>query len=293
MSTGDNPFRRFVSDFAESKLAVGSLIAFTLVLLAALLAPWISVQNPYDLAQIDILDGRLRPGSTGMNGLTYWLGTDDQGRDMLSAIFYGLRISLGVGAMSGIIALVVGSIVGITAAYVGGKLDTLLMRLVDLILSFPIILIALILLAVMGRGVDKVIFALVVRQWAYFARIVRGAALVEREKEYIEAARSLALSRPRILFRHLMPNCIAPLIVVGTVNVANAIQIEATLSFLGVGLPVTEPSLGLLISNGYEYILSGQYWISVFPGVALLIAVGSLNLVADQLRDVLNPRLQT
>jgi len=293
MIAGDNPFRRFVSDFAESRVAVGSLVVFALVMLAAVLAPWISAQNPYDLAQIDVLDGRLRPGTKGMNGLTYWLGTDDQGRDMLSAIFYGLRISLAVGAMSGFIALVVGSIVGITAAYVGGKLDALLMRLVDLILSFPIILIALILLAVMGRGVDKVIFALVVRQWAYFARIVRGAALVEREKEYIEAAQSLALSRPRILFRHLMPNCIAPLIVVGTVNVANAIQIEATLSFLGVGLPITEPSLGLLIANGYEYILSGQYWISVFPGVALLIAVGSLNLVADQLRDVLNPRLQT
>jgi peptide/nickel transport system permease protein len=290
--TVESPFRGFASDFIESRLAVGALFALVCVISVAVFAPWISAQNPYDLAQISILDGRLPPGSQGMGGMAHWLGTDDQGRDMLSAIFYGLRISLGVGVVSGFMALVLGTIVGIIAAYFGGKLDTLLMRVVDLLLGFPIILIALVLLAILGRGIDKVIVALVVRQWAYFARIVRGAALVEREKEYIEAARCLALSRPRIVFRHLLPNCLPPLIVVGTVNVANAIQLEATLSFLGVGLPITEPSLGLLIANGYEYILSGQYWMSVFPGVALFIAVASINLVADQLRDVLNPRLQ-
>jgi peptide/nickel transport system permease protein len=289
----ETPFRRHVSDFVESRIAVTALLVFAAIVLTALLAPWISVQNPYDLTQIDILDGRLPPGSKGMSGITYWLGTDDQGRDMLSAIFFGLRISLGVGAMSGLISMVIGSIVGVIAAYFGGKLDALLMRFVDLILGLPSILIALILLAVLGRGVEKVIIALVVRQWAYFARIVRGTALAEREKEYIEAARCLALSQPRILFRHLLPNCLPPVIVVGAVNVAFAIILEATLSFLGVGLPVTEPSLGLLIANGYEYILSGRYWISVFPGVALVITVASINIVTDRLRDVLNPRLQT
>jgi len=291
-ATVESPFHRVASDFAASRLAVGALVVFVCVVLVAILAPWISAQNPYDLAEINILDGRLPPGSKGMRGMTFWLGTDDQGRDMLSAIFYGLRISLGVGVMSGIISLVLGSILGIVAAYFGGTMDALIMRVVDLILGLPSILVALVLLAVLGRGVDKVIIALVVRQWAYFARIVRGTALAEREKEYIEAAKCLALSRPRIVFRHLLPNCLPPVIVVGAVNVAFAIILEATLSFLGVGLPVTEPSLGLLIANGYEYILSGRYWMSVFPGVALLITVASLNLVTDQLRDVLNPRLQ-
>jgi peptide/nickel transport system permease protein len=271
---------------------VGALFVFVCVVLVAILAPWISVQNPYDLAEINILDGCLPPGSKGMSGMTFWLGTDDQGRDMLSAIFYGLRISLGVGVMSGIISLVFGSILGIIAAYFGRTMDALIMRVVDLILGLPSILVALVLLAILGRGVDKVIIALVVRQWAYFARIVRGAALAEREKEYIEAAKCLALSRSRIVFRHLLPNCLPPVIVIGAINVAFAILLEATLSFLGVGLPITEPSLGLLISNGYEYILSGRYWMSVFPGVALLITVASLNVAADQLRDVLNPRLQ-
>jgi peptide/nickel transport system permease protein len=166
------------------------------------------------------------------------------------------------------------------------------MRIVDIQLSFPAILVALILLAVLGQGTDKIIIALVTVQWAYYARTVRGTALVERRKEYVEAARCLALSHRRILFRHLLPNCLPPLIVVATVQVAHAIALEATLSFLGIGLPITEPSLGLLIANGFEYMLSGKYWISVFPGVALLITIVSINLVGDQLRDVLNPRLQ-
>ena len=286
------PFRRFVSDFSESKLAVCGLIVFICVVFVAVFAPFIAFQNPYDLAQIDILDGCLPPGSKIQTDTTCWLGTDDQGRDMLSAILYGLRISLGVGVMSGAVALVLGLVVGLTGAYLGGKVDALVMRIVDLQLCFPAILIALILLAVLGRGVDKVIIALVASQWVYYARTVRGTALVERRKEYIEAAHCLALSPTRIAFRHLLPNCLPPLIVIGTVQVANAIALEATLSFLGVGLPVTEPSLGLLISNGYEYMLSGRYWISFFPGVALLITISSINLVADQLREVLNPRLQ-
>jgi len=194
--------------------------------------------------------------------------------------------------MSGFIALCLGTCIGLTAAYVGGRVDTLIMRLVDLQLSFPAILIALILLAVLGKGVDKIIIALIAVQWAYYARTVRGSALVERSKDYIEAAHCLAFSNLRIVFRHLMPNVLPPLIVVGTVQVAHAILLEATLSFLGIGLPVTKPSLGLLIANGFEYMLSGKYWISFFPGVALLITIVSINLVGDQLRDVLNPRLR-
>ena len=289
----ETPLRRFVSDFTENKVAVGALLVFLGIVFVALFAPLISPQNPYDLAEINILDGRLPPGAEAMSGTTYyWLGTDDQGRDMLSAIFYGLRTSLGVGVMSGFIALCLGTCIGLGAAYFGGRVDTVIMRLVDLQLSFPAILIALMLLAILGKGVDKIIIALIAVQWAYYARTVRGSALVERSKEYIEAARCLALSNRRIVFRHLMPNVLPPLIVVGTVQVAHAIALEATLSFLGIGLPVTEPSLGLLIANGFEYMLSGKYWISFFPGVALLITIVSINLVGDQLRDVLNPRLR-
>jgi len=227
-----------------------------------------------------------------MDGWTFWLGTDDQGRDMVSAILYGLRISLGVGVTSGMIAVFIGLTVGMIAAYFGGKVDTVIMRVVDLQLSFPAILVALILLAVLGTGVDKIVIALVVVQWAYYARTVRASSLVERRKEYMEAAHCLALPTRRILFRHMLPNVLPPLIVVATVQVAHAISLEATLSFLGLGLPITEPSLGLLISNGFKYVLSGKYWISVFPGVALLITIVVINLVGDRLRDVLNPRLQ-
>jgi peptide/nickel transport system permease protein len=235
--------------------------------------------------------GRLPPGAK-TDGGTFWLGTDDQGRDMLSAIFYGLRISLTVGVVSTVVALALGLALGLAAAYFGGRTETVIMRIADIQLSFPAILIALILLAVLGQGMLKIIAALVTVQWAYYARTVRSAALVEKRKEYIEAARCLALPPSRIVFRHLLPNCLPPLIVVATVQVAAAIALEATLSFLGLGLPITEPSLGLLIANGYQYLLSGKYWISFFPGVALLITIVSINLVADQLRDVLNPRLQ-
>lgn len=283
---------RFISDYVESKVAVGGFIALLIIIFIAIFAPLLSQQNPYDLAQLNIMDGQLVPGSEGMNGTTYWLGTDDQGRDMLSGIFYGLRTSLGVGAMSALIALTIGSCKGMLAAYFGGRTDTMIMRIVDIQLSFPAILVALILLAILGQGVDKIILALVASQWAYYARTIRGTALVERQKEYIEAATCLALPHKRIIFRHLLPNCIPPLIVVATVQVAHAIALEATLSFLGIGLPVTEPSLGLLISSGFEYMLSGKYWISFFPGIALLMTIVSINLVGDQLRDVLNPRLQ-
>jgi peptide/nickel transport system permease protein len=204
---------------------------------------------------------------------------------------YGLRVSLMVGVLSGVIALTIGSVVGVLAAYLGGRFEQIAMRIADIQLGFPAILVALILLAVLGKGIDKIIMALVTVQWAYYARTARSAALVERSKEYIEAARSLGLSGARIVLRHLLPNALPPLIVVGTVQVAHAIALEATLSFLGLGLPPTEPSLGLLISNGYEYLMSGKYWISVYPGIALLLTILAINLVGDQLRDVLNPRL--
>jgi peptide/nickel transport system permease protein len=224
--------------------------------------------------------------------MTYWLGTDGQGRDMLSAIMYGLRTSLAVGVISCFFAMVIGLSLGMVAAFFGGRIETVIMRIVDLQLSFPTILVALMLLAILGSGVEKVMLALIIVQWAYFARTARSVALVERSKEYVEAAQCLALSKARVIFRHLLPNCLPPIIVVATVQVANAIALEATLSFLGIGLPVTEPSLGLLISNGFEFMLSGRYWISMYPGLALLVMIIAINLVGDRLRDVLNPRLQ-
>lgn len=288
----ETPFTRFRKAFVEDKVAVAGLILFSIIVILALAAPWITPQNPYDLRSVDIMDSRLAPGGQMGEGFTSWLGTDGVGRDLYSGILYGLRISLMVGALSGIIAASVGMAVGLTAAYAGGRTETILMRIVDLQLSLPAVLIALILVAALGKGVDKIIFALVVVQWAYYARTVRGTALVERRKEYVEAAQSLGLSNARVVFRHIMPNCLAPVIVIITVQTAHAIALEATLSFLGVGLPQTEPSLGVLIANGFQYMLSGKYWISFFPGLALLLTIVSINLMGDRIRDVLNPRLE-
>jgi peptide/nickel transport system permease protein len=289
----ESPLRRFAAEFAESRLALLGLAMLAVIIALAIAAPWVSPQNPYDLAQLDVMDSKLAPGEpSSSTGKTYWLGTDDQGRDMLSGIFYGIRISLFVGVTSTVVALAIGLTIGMVAAYFGGMVDAVIMRIADIQLSFPAILIALVLLAVLGQGVDKIIISLVAVQWAYYARTVRSAALVERQKEYVEAAQVLALSRTRIVLRHLLPNCLPPLIVVATVQVAHAIQLEAALSFLGLGLPITEPSIGLLISNGFQYLLSGKYWISFYPGVALLLTIVAINLVADQLRDILNPRLK-
>ena len=285
------PWRRFVSDFCASKLALLGLVMLVVIVGAALLAPWIAPQNPYDLAALDIMDSKLRPGSASGDGaMRYWLGTDGLARDLLSPILYGMRTSLLVAAVSVLAAFGIGATVGLIAAYFGGRIDALLMRIVDIQLSFPAILVALMLLAILGKGVDKVIIALIVVQWAYFARAARGAALVERGKEYVEAARCMSLGWGRVLFRHVLPNCMPPLIVIATIDLAHAIALEATLSFLGVGVPVSEPSLGMLIYNGFEYLLSGQYWISFFPGIALALAIIAINLVGDHLRDVLNPR---
>ncbi|HEX2828316.1 MAG TPA: ABC transporter permease [Burkholderiales bacterium] len=290
---GRAPSRELFASFARNRIAFGSLIVLAAIVLAAVLASVIAPQNPYDLAQLDILDSKLPPGAQSMAGKTYWLGTDDQGRDMLSGILYGLRISLGVGVTSTVIALTLGLLIGLAAGYAGGWVDGLIMRIVDLQLSFPSILIALVLLAVLGQGVDKIVIALVAVQWAYYARTVRGSAMVEKRKEYVDAARVMAYGPLRVLYRHILPNCLPPLIVVATVQVAHAIALEATLSFLGLGMPITSPSLGLLIANGYAHLLSGRYWISFFPGVALLVTIVVINLVGDHLRDVLNPRLQT
>lgn len=291
MQLTQTPFRIITAGFARDRIAVAALVVLLLILLSAVLAPLISPQNPYDLAQLDILEAKLPPGAKSLDGTSYWLGTDEQGRDMLSAILHGLRISLGVGVTSTFIALAIGMAIGLIAGYAGGWTDALIMRLVDLQLSFPAILIALVLLAITGPGVDKIVIALIAVQWAYYARTVRGIALVEKRKEYVEAARCMAFGMPRIVFRHILPNCLPPLIVVATIQLAHAIALEATLSFLGLGVPITSPSLGLLIANGFVYLLSGKYWMSFFPGIALLVTIVAINLVGDQLRDILNPRL--
>ncbi|HTQ74443.1 MAG TPA: ABC transporter permease [Burkholderiales bacterium] len=265
-------------------------ILLAALLLAAALAPWISPQDPYDLAQLQLADSRLPPLARSAAGAIRWLGTDAQGRDMLSAILYGLRTSLAVALASTALGFAIGVGIGLAAAWFGGWLDALAMRLADLQLSFPSVLIALVLLAVFGQGLDKIVAAIVAVQWAYYARAARAAALVERSKEYVEAAVALAVPDSRIILRHLVPNCLPPLLVLASVQMAAAITLEATLSFLGLGLPITQPSLGLLIANGFNYLLSGAYWISFFPGVALLLAVVAVNLAADRLRDALDPR---
>lgn len=293
-SAAQSPWREQAREFFRSRLAAFGLALGVLLLLAAVCSPWLATQNPYDLSTIDVLDARLPPGSPRGDGLgRYWLGTDGQGRDLYSAILYGLRISLFVGAGSALVAGVLGTLLGLTAAYAGGRLDAFIMRLVDLLLSMPSILVALMLLAWLGKGIGNVILTLVLLEWAYYARTARGQAVVERQREYVEAARGLGLPATRILLWHILPNCLPPLIVIGALQIARAITLEATLSFLGLGVPVTEPSLGLLIANGFQFMLSGEYWISFFPGIALLLAVVAINLVADRLRDVFNPRALT
>lgn len=282
------PWRIF-DDFCQSWVAFAALLVFATIVAVAVGAPLISSQNPYDLTQVSVIDAHLSPGAKGADGKIKWLGTDGAGRDLLSAIFYGLRTSLWVGLVSGGTAFSIGVMVGLSAAYIGGLFQAFTMRAVDLQLSFPAILVALILLAVLGKGTEKVIIALVVSQWSYYARAVYGIALVERRKEYVIAALGLSLSHHRVVLRHILPNCLPPLVVIGAIQTAHAISLEATLSFLGLGLPQTEPSLGILIANGFEYMLSGRYWIALFPGIALLLTVVSINLVGDRLRDLLNP----
>jgi peptide/nickel transport system permease protein len=290
--TTDSPVARFWNEFRENRVALAALAAVGLIVGLAVLSPLVAPQDPYDLANLVLSDARRPPGHLGSKGFVYWLGTDAQGRDLLSAILYGLRVSLQVGLAAGAFAFALGVSLGTVAAFAGGRIEALTMRFVDLQLSFPAILLALVLVAVLGPGKWQVIAALVTAQYAYFARTAHGAATAERAKDYVAAALSTPLSSARVVFRHILPNCMPPLIVVATVQVANSIALEATLSFLGLGLPVTEPSLGMLIANGFQYMLSGRYWISIYPGVALIALIVAINLVGDQIRDQLNPRLR-
>lgn len=282
----------FWAEFFRHPVPVAAAIAVVAIILLAVFAPLIAPQDPYDLASLVLRDARRAPGYIGQGGYIHILGTDSQGRDLFSAILYGLRISLQMGLLAGAIAFTIGALVGSAAAYVGGRFEALVMRLVDLQLSFPAILLAFVVAALLGQGKSQLIVALVFSQYAYFVRTAHGAAAAERNKDYVEAALSVPMSGWFVVTRHILPNALPPLIVVATVQVASAISLEATLSFLGVGLPPTEPSLGMLISTGFQYLLSGRYWISIYPGVALIILILAINIVGDQVRDQLNPRLK-
>jgi len=287
----DSYLRQVWYGYRRNWLACVALAVLVAAALMSIFAVWVTPQDPFDQSILDLMDSRLRPGSVGSGGYVHVLGTDADGRDLYSAIVYGMRLSLFIGLTSGLIALVIGSMIGLLAGFSGGRTEAFLMRIVDLQLSFPPLMLALVLVAVLGQGEFQVIAALVTAQYAYFARTVHGVTLAERQKEYIEAASAVPLPTRMIMFGHLLPNVAPPLIVVATVQIASSIVLEATLSFLGVGLPVTEPSLGGLIYNGFEYMQSGRYWMSVYPGITLVILMLTINLVGDQLRDVLNPRL--
>ena len=278
--------------FSGHYIAIAGLIGFSFFLLVAIFAPWIAPQNPYDLMVLDIMDGLLPPLSKLGNGTTAWLGTDALGRDILSAVMYGLRLSLFVAFVAVSIGTTIGVILGLLAAVKGGWVETIIMRAVDLKVSFPGILLALMMLAIFGTGVDKIIYALIIGVWASKARLTRSQALSEMQKEYIDAARISGIPNWRIMMRFLLPNSIAPVLVVVPMALLGAIGAEATLSFLGVGVPITEPSLGLLIANGNDYILSGKWWISIIPGVVLVSLVLCINVVADRIREYNNPYLK-
>lgn len=284
--------RAFWQVFSRNKVAVAALMVLAAIILLAIFAPLIVPQDPYDLKSLVLRDARKPPGYVGTKGITHLLGTDSQGRDLLSAIVYGLRISLEMGLIAGAIAFSIGAVVGSFAAYVGGRIEALVMRIVDLQLSFPAILLAFVVAAFLGQGKGQLILALVFAQYAYFVRTAHGAAAAERQKDYVQAALSVPMSGWFVVTRHILPNSLPPLIVVATVQVASAVSLEATLSFLGVGLPPTEPSLGMLIANGFQYLMSGRYWIAIFPGIALILLIMAINLVGDQIRDQLNPRLR-
>ncbi|KPU91845.1 ABC transporter permease [Variovorax paradoxus] len=287
--------------FRTSPVAiVAALIALT-CLFCAVFAGWVSPHNPFDLASLELGDARLPPAWTTDGSAKYLLGTDDQGRDILSAVIYGARISLIVGVVSVVLSVFVGVVLGLLAGFFGGWLDTFLMRLCDVMLSFPPILVAL-LIAGVGRALfphanDSLAFGVLIISisltgWVQYARTVRGSTLVERSKEYVQAARVTGVAPLRIMLRHVLPNVLGPVMVLATIQVATAIITEATLSFLGVGVPPTSPSLGTLISIGNQYLFSGEWWITVFPGAMLVLIALSVNLLGDWLRDALNPRLR-
>lgn len=288
--------------FLRSPVTIAASAVLLILVLCALLAPWIAPQNTFDPAQISLLDSEIPPVWSEGGDPRFLLGTDTQGRDMLSAIFYGLRISLLVGFASVLFAMALGVSLGLISAYAGGILDTLIMRVADIMLTFPPILIALMIdgiaRSVFPSNVHNeialyvVIFAIGVSSWVQYARTVRATAMIEKSKEYVQAARLIGLLPVTIMIRHLLPNVMGPVLVIGTINLALAVLTEATLSFLGVGVPPTQPSLGTLIRIGNEYLFSGLWWITIFPSVALVTLVLSVNLVGDWLRDVLNPKLR-
>jgi peptide/nickel transport system permease protein len=265
-------------------------IVLSVFVFVALAAPLISPQNPYDPLEVFGWDASMAPGTLGSGSYPYLLGSDGLGRDILSTIFYGLRISLVVSIVSSLAAAMIGVAAGVSAAYFGRWVDAVIMRLVDLQLSLPTILVALIAIVTLGPGIDRIILALIIVQWAVYARMVRGVALSEVRKSYMDAARLLRMPTVRILFRHLLPNSIAPALTLVPIEVGHAIALEATLSFLGLGVPLDRPSLGSAVANGFQYLMTGQYWISLFPGLALLGLVASINFVGDDLRRRLDPR---
>ncbi len=292
----------FVYGFARNPVAIASALIVLIVVVAALGAPYLAPHNPFDLASLNLLDSFKPPVFQADGDALFPLGTDDQGRDVLSGIMYGTRISLFVAALAIGFSITVGIAVGLVAGYAGGVVDAALMRVVDVQLSFPAILIALlvdgIVRALIPQSMQEsleiyvIVFAIGISRWPQFARTVRGSTMVERGRDYVLAARVIGLSSPRILITHILPNVLGPVLVIGTLNLGLAILDEATLSFLGVGLPPTEPSLGTLIRIGNNFLFSGEWWITIFPGATLALMVLSINLLGDWLRDALNPRLR-
>ncbi len=288
--------------FTHSPVVMVAALVTVVMILSAVFAPWVAPHDPFDLASLDLMDSLKPPAWMEGGDPRYWLGTDDQGRDIFSTILYGARISLLVGFLSVILAMLIGVAVGLVAGYFGGITDAVLMRIADIQLTFPAILIALLVDGVM-RGIlppgahEQValfvlVLAIALSHWVQYARTVRSSAMVERNKEYVQAARVIGLPAPLILVRHILPNVMGPVLVIATIQLALAIIIEATLSFLGVGVPPTSPSLGTLIRIGNDYLFSGEWWITVFPGLALIILVLAVNLLGDWLRDALNPKLR-
>ncbi len=292
----------FVYSFRRSPVAVVSAVVLLIVLVAAVFAPWLTPYDPFDLASLNLMDSFKPPAFSAEGEWAHPIGTDDQGRDLLSAIMYGARISLVVGIAAVLFAVLLGVAVGLTAGYVGGAVDATLMRIADIQLTFPAILIALlvdgIVTAVLPREMHDdfklyvIIFSIGISFWPQFARTIRGSTLVERGKDYILAAKVIGLSSSRIMVTHILPNVLGPVLVIGTLTLGLAILAEATLSFLGVGLPANQPSLGTLIRIGNSFLFSGEWWITIFPGAALVLMVLSINLLGDWLRDALNPRLR-
>jgi peptide/nickel transport system permease protein len=287
--------------FRTSPTAIVAALIALVCVVCALFAPWIAPHNPFDLASLELSNARLPPAWSEGGNPSFLLGTDDQGRDILSALMYGARISLAVGLASVVLSVVIGVTLGLLAGFLGGWVDSLLMRVCDVMLSFPAILIAL-LIAGVGRALfpnahDSLAFGVLIVSitltgWVQYARTVRGSTLVERNKEYVQAARVTGVAPLRIMRRHVLPNVMGPVLVLATIQVATAIITEATLSFLGVGAPPTSPSLGTLIRVGNDYLFSGEWWITIFPGVMLVVIALSVNLLGDWLRDALNPRLR-